>query len=69
MTARIIPFPGKSGVLVTHPSISRFIDPALIPMGDVAMTRETAAALFLAYEPAAQNVVELRKPTYQPEGV
>ena len=56
MTARIIPFPGKSGVLVTHPSISRFIDPALIPMGDVAMTRETADALLSRpYQPQPQT--------------
>lgn len=67
MTARIIPFPGRDGVLVTHPSISRFIDPALIPMGDVAMSAETADALLsLPYQPEPR-VVALRKPTYQPE--
>jgi hypothetical protein len=35
----------------------------------VAMSAETAAALFLPYQPQPQNVVALRKPTYQPEGV
>lgn len=65
MTALLIPFPGRRGKLVLHPS--RFIDPALLHMGDVMADAATADALFaLPFEPSPQNVVPIRPGVYQP---